>query len=89
MCPAWVEAPLGPDMDATACTAETPAPRTAVLPPEWSATAPVVQVKNFISAGRATTARMIMVRPTRTVRGSVPSPTMANAVAYTSAAIGL
>ena len=50
---------------------------------------PVVQVKNFISAGSMSTDSSIMTNPIRAVRGLCPEPTMVNAVAYTAAAAGL
>ena len=50
---------------------------------------PVVQVKNFISAGSVSTDSSSITKPISTVRGLPPEPIMVNAVAYTAAAAGL
>jgi hypothetical protein len=50
-------------------------------PAAESATVPVVQVKNFISTGRAKRAMHTMAKPIRTVRTSLPVPIIVNAVA--------
>ena len=51
--------------------------------------APVVQVKNFISAGSMTTDMASITNPISAVRGLPPDPIMVNAAAYTAAAAGL
>ena len=66
----------------------------AAAPSSWPrqpdpATVPVVQVKNFISAGSVSTDSSSMTKPISTVRGLPPEPIMLNAVAYTAAAAGL
>jgi hypothetical protein len=58
-------------------------------PPAATSTDPVVQVKNFISAGMASSDRSTIAKPINTVRGSRPRPIMVKAVAYTAAAAGL
>jgi len=49
----------------------------------------VVQVKNLIRAGSASTERSSMTKPISTVWRLPPDPIMVNAVAYTAAAAGL
>jgi len=87
---AWSGAPPPPDerIDPIA-TAPTAAAPSSCPPPPVPAMAPVVQVKNFIRAGSATTDRRSMTKPISTVRVLPPEPIMVNAAAYTAAAAGL
>lgn len=59
---------------------------TAAAPRSWPplpdpATAPVVQVKNFISAGRAITDSTSIAKPVSTVRAPLPEPIIVKAAA--------
>ena len=75
-------------MEPTAIAPTAAAPSSWPPPPD-PATAPVVQVKNFISAGSVSTDSTSMTKPISTVRGFLPEPIMVNATAYTAAAAGL
>jgi hypothetical protein len=75
-------------MAPTAIAPTVAAPRNWPPPPD-PAMAPVVQVKNFISAGSMTTDMASITNPIRAVRGLPPDPIMVNAAAYTAAAAGL
>ena len=62
------------------------APRT---PPPPVSTCPVVQVKNFISAGSAISDSSRTANPISRSSADLPDPNSTNPVAYTSAAHGL
>jgi hypothetical protein len=73
---------------AAACNAN-PADISNCPPPPVCPACPAAQLNRLINAGNANTAIMIIAKPTNTVRASRACPTSVNAVAYTSAAVGL
>ena len=72
---------------APTATAPTRGPENP--PPPTRPMVPVVQVKNFISAGSRQHRQRSITKPISAVRGLRPDPIMVNAVAYTAAAAGL